>query len=120
MAFRVPQLMEVVEHQDEGRRALTEGRRDDRRRPAERRAAVSTDAVGNARRFRGDPTEGSRQQDQQADRIIVEPVDRHPGDRPVLFTSPLREQRGFPVAGGRRHRDDPTATRPCSSMRAAG
>ena len=112
VAGRRPEFVEVVQHEHERGLARAE-RRGEARRGASQRGHAETahvgDQVGVARR---DARVGGRQQGEQARGVVVEAVERHPGDTTILGQRPLRQQGRLAVTRGRGDPDHTAAARP--------
>jgi hypothetical protein len=105
--------VELVQHDHERFRTRPECRREPRRRTPQRRYTEASnlgDQVGGAIR---EPREHGRKQHEQHCRIVVEAIERDPGNATILGVGPLSQERRFAVPRGRRNADY-TATAPSS------
>ena len=101
VARGILQLVKVVEHEHERGPAGPQRRREQRRRAAQRGAAVRSNVTRDVRRRRRDPGVGGGEHGQQGAGVVIESVERDPGNRPRVGARPLGQERRLPISGGR-------------------
>ena len=96
-------LVEVVEHEDEGRGAGPECGGQQGRRAPQRGDAVSADVDGEVVHARRDAGVGRRQEGEQRCGVVVEAIERRPRDRTLLRVGPLGQEGRLAVPRRCRH-----------------
>ena len=105
VAVRRPELVQVVEEQDERDGTGAERGGHAGRRPTQGRYPEPGHVGRQILLTRDLPVRGS-QQGQQRRRVVVQAIQRHPPDTPIIHLRPLGQQGRLAVAGGGRDAHD--------------
>ena len=111
VTVRRPEGVQVVEHQHERHRTRAERRRQPRGGPTQRGDAEPAHVGDQIGEIRGDRRVRRGHDGQQGGGVVVEPVERHPGDPSGFRLGPLRQQGRLAVPRRRGDADDAAAAR---------